>query len=76
MNDQPGGSISAITLGRTDAKIAEEYRARMLAALGEVLDIINEARRDHAMTIGFQISGPDGFNRQSLALLEVSKKLC
>lgn len=74
LEDQTG--IRPITLGRSEAQIAAEYRERALAALGPLMDIINEARQRHGMVVSFQISAPDGFNRQSLALLEIMKKLC
>lgn len=68
--------ITAITEGRTEAQIAADYRKQMIEALTTVLDIINKARQCDGMTIGFQIGPPDGFNRQGLAALEISKKLC
>ena len=69
-------NVTPIAAGRTEAQIAEDYRKRMLEVLGAVLDIINEARHEHGMSIAFQIGPPDGFNRQGLAVLEISKKLC
>lgn len=55
--------------------MAQMYRAQAQNALQELLGIMNEARR-HDLVIGFQIGPPDGFNRQSVVLLEISKKLC
>lgn len=69
-------NVAAISQGRSEAQIAADYRERALAALGPLMDLINEARREHAMVISFQISAPDGFNRQNLAMLEISRKLC
>lgn len=81
-NMEPGGvryatenEIRSIPLGKSEAQIAAEYRDRATALLGPVVDLINEARRD-GMLIGFQIGPPDGFNRQSLVMLEITKKLC
>lgn len=68
--------VVSIGTGRTEAQIAADYRERTLAALGPLVDVINEARREHGMVVSFQIGAPDGFNRQSLTLLEISKKLC
>lgn len=67
--------IRSVPLGRSEAQIAAEYRERASALLAPLVDLINEARRD-GMMIGFQIGPPDGFNRQSLVLLEITKKLC
>lgn len=68
--------IKSITEGRTEAQIAADYRERAIAVLDPMIALINEARREHGMIIQFQISQPDGFGRQSLALLEIMKKLC
>lgn len=67
--------IRSVPLGRSEAQIAAAYRDRATALLAPVIDLINEARRD-GMQIGFQIGPPDGFNRQSLVMLEITKKLC
>lgn len=67
--------IRSIPLGKAEAQIASDYRERASALLAPLVDLINEARRD-GMIIGFQIGPPDGFNRKSLVLLEITKKLC
>lgn len=67
--------IHSIPLGKSELDIASGYRERAAALLGPVVDLINEARRD-GMQIAFQIGPPDGFNRQSLVMLEITKKLC
>lgn len=69
------GEVIPIGQGRTEAQKAADYRDTILKQLNEVMDTINAARRD-GLIISFQISAPDGFNRQSLALLEIVKKLC
>lgn len=73
LRDKTG--IHSIPLGKSEAQIAADYRERAAALLGPVVDLINEARRD-GMQIAFQIGPPDGFNRQSLVMLEITKKLC
>lgn len=67
--------IHSIPLGKSESQLATEYRDRASKLLGPVIDLINEARRD-GMQIVFQIGPPDGFNRQSLVMLEITKKLC
>lgn len=73
-----GGSetgLHSIPLGKSEGEKAADYHQRAAALLGPVVDLINEARRD-GMQINFQIGPPDGFNRQSLVMLEITKKLC
>lgn len=67
--------IHSIPLGKSETERAAEYLEEAKARLAPVIDLINEARRD-GMQIGFQIGPPDGFNRQSLVMLEITKKLC
>lgn len=88
MSEQPpqkpagGGAIGSIPgivpigLGRTDQQIASEYADRMLKLLNQVTEVLNEARREHGMTISFGYAPPNQFGIQTLATLEVSKKLC
>jgi hypothetical protein len=78
MNDQKGGNIgvASISAGRTEAQIAADYRAKALTLLEELAGLLTEARKDHGMTITFQISGADAFGRSSISMLEVAKKLC
>lgn len=71
----PEAELRSIPLGKSEAQTAAEYMEEAKARLAPVIDLINEARRD-GMQIGFQIGPPDGFNRQSLVLLEITKKLC
>lgn len=73
LSDRTG--IHSIPLGKSEAEKAAEYLEEAKARLAPVIDLINAARRD-GMNIGFQIGPPDGFNRQSLVLLEITKKLC
>lgn len=73
LRDRAG--IQSIPLGKSEAQIATEYRQRAGELLAPLVDLINEARSD-GMQIGFQVGPPDGFNRQSLVLLEITKKLC
>lgn len=72
-DDAPPGVINFIPSGPTDAQLAEEYRERMNKALFEVLNIINEARRQ-GIVINFQL-GEDGFGRQAVGALHILKKL-
>lgn len=69
------GNLVPFERPRTDTQIATDYRDRATSLLAPLVDLINEARRD-GMQINFQIGPPDGFNRQSLVLLEITKKLC
>lgn len=73
LRDRTG--IHSIPLGKSETEKAAEYLEEAKARLAPVIDLINEARRD-GMMIGFQIGPPDGFNRQSLVMLEITKKLC
>lgn len=68
-------NVHSVPLGKSESDTATDYRDRAAALLAPLVDLINEARRD-GMMIGFQIGPPDGFNRQSLVLLEITKKLC
>jgi hypothetical protein len=68
--------VTPITAGRTDQQIAGEYADRMLKLLNQVTEVLNEARREHGMTISFGYTPPNQFGIQTLASLEVSKKLC
>ena len=61
--------------GPTDQEQAIVFRDRITKPLDEVMMIINEAR-NKGMIINFQIGPPDAFGRQSLVLLEITKKLC
>jgi hypothetical protein len=65
-----------ITAGRSEAQVAKEYRERALAQLEALADLLTEAKRDHGLTVTFQLSGADSFGRTSIAMLEISKKLC
>lgn len=69
-------NTTPITSGRTDQQIATEYADRMLKLLNQVTEVLNEARREHGMTISFGYAPPNQFGIQTLASLEVSKKLC
>lgn len=64
-----------IVPGKSEAEIAAEFRDEAVARLAPVVDLINEARQK-GMQINFQIGPPDSFNRQSLVMLEITKKLC
>lgn len=64
-----------IVPGKSDLEKANEFRERTMAPLNDLIGLINEARRD-GLIIQFQIGPPDAFNRQSLTLLEITKKLC
>ena len=75
-NQTARGQVTPLTPIRTDIEKANEYRAQMLEALAKVTEIINKARMEDKLNIAFQYSGPDAFGRQSLATLEISKKLC
>lgn len=70
------GELIPIGQGRSEAQIAAEYRARTLKMLEEIANLLTEARKEHSMTISFQIGGPDSFGRYALTMLEVTKKLC
>ena len=72
----PGQNPKAVILntGPSDVERAEDYRDRIGLRLGQIADLMTEARR-HGLTVGFQIAGPDAFNRHVVAMLEVSKKL-
>lgn len=70
------GEVVPITQGRNEYQIANAYRGEMQKALEEVIRIMNTARQSHEMIINFQIGPPDGFNRQHVVMLEVTKKLC
>ena len=65
-----------ISAGRTEEQIAKDYQERMLKLLEPVTALVNEARREHGMSIGFSYTPPNGFGIQMLASLEITKKLC
>ncbi len=71
-----GGGITPVRPAKTDMDKAKEYREQMLEALAKVTENVNKARMEDKLNIAFQYSGPDAFGRQSLATLEISKKLC
>lgn len=68
--------VTAITSGRSEAQIATLYKERAALILNQLTLLINEARGEHGMIISFQFSLPDAFNRQSLTMLEINKKIC
>lgn len=73
---QRARQITPISAGRTDQQIAAEYSDRMLKLLNQVTEVLNEARREHGMTISFGYAPPNQFGIQTLASLEIMKKLC
>lgn len=68
--------VVPITAGRNEQDIAQELRADLQARLETIGEIMTKARREHGLIIAFQFSLPDAFGRQSLAVLEITKKLC
>lgn len=65
-------NVTQLVPTRPDAVVAEEYRKRMIEALGPVIAICDEARRD-----GFQILfnlGFDATGRHMIAQLDLIKK--
>lgn len=68
--------ITPISAGRTEEQIAKDYQERMMKLLEPVTALINEARREHNMNIGFSYTPPNGFGIQMLASLDITKKLC
>ena len=63
-----------IVPGKSDIDLAQDYRQRLLELLEPVTVVINEARTK-GLIISFGYSPPDAFGRQSLAQLDVTKKL-
>jgi hypothetical protein len=63
-----------IVPGKSDIELAQEYRQKLLDLLEPVTVVINEARRK-GLIISFGYSPPDAFGRQSLAQLDINKKL-
>jgi hypothetical protein len=47
--------LAAIEPGKRDADLAKEYRARIATALEPVLAVMNEAKKEHGLTINFGI---------------------
>jgi hypothetical protein len=70
------GAVISITEGRTEAQIAQEYHARMLHLLNQITEVLNEAKQKHGMQISFGYAPPNAFGIQTLASLEIIKKLC
>jgi hypothetical protein len=63
-----------IVPGKSDLELAQEYRQKLLDLLEPVTVVINEAR-GKGLIISFGYSPPDAFGRQSLAQLDINKKL-
>lgn len=59
---------------KSDADRAQEVKAEMLGLLEPVTALLNKARAE-GLIINWQYAQPDGFGRQSLAFLDVTKKL-
>lgn len=76
LDEAASKKITPITAGRTEEQIAKDYQERMLKLLEPVTALVNEARREHGMSIGFSYTPPNGFGIQMLASLEITKKLC
>lgn len=68
--------FTAITAGRTEEQIAKEIREDLQGRLEAVSEIMTKAKREHGFTISFGFTPPDSFGRISLAVLEITKKLC
>lgn len=69
-------NITPITVGRTEEQIAKEIREDLQGRLEAVSEIMTRAKREYGFTINFGFSPPDSFGRVSLAVLEITKKLC
>jgi hypothetical protein len=67
--------VRKIETGPTDAERAEAYRTEIGARLGQICDMMTEAKQKHGLMIAFQIAGPDAFSRFSIGVLDVMKKL-
>jgi hypothetical protein len=66
-------SVVALETGQSDAEKAQDYRARIRAALDPVVAILNEARRD-GLVVGFNI-GLNQFGLSVLNQVDISKPL-
>lgn len=62
-----------VTELKTDKQKADDYRAQIIAALGDACEIMNKARAD-GMVISFNL-GPDQYGRTSVQNLGVVKPL-
>jgi hypothetical protein len=67
-------AITQLVPGKSDIELAQEYRQKLLDLLEPVTVVINEAR-GKGLIISFGYSPPDAFGRQSLAQLDINKKL-
>lgn len=70
------GTVTPITSGRTEEQIAKDFREDLLDRLNALADLMSRARREHGFTVNFGFNPPDSFGRVSLAVLEITKKLC
>lgn len=74
--ERRGGVVVSVKEGRSEAQIAQEYADRMLKLLNEVTVVLNEAKQKHGMQISFSYAPANAFGFQTLASLEITKKLC
>lgn len=68
--------ITPITAGRAEEQIAKEIRDDLHARLEAISEILTRVKREHGFTVSFGFTPPDSFGRISLAVLEITKKLC
>lgn len=71
MNER-SGEITLVP-GKSDQQKADEYRDEIRAALTSVCEIMGRARRD-GLVVTFNL-GLDGFGRDQIANLQISKPL-
>jgi len=69
-------AVTPISAGRTEEQIAKEMRDDLQSRLEAIGEIMTKAKREHGFTVSFGFSPLDSFGRVTLAVLEISKKLC
>jgi hypothetical protein len=70
------GKVTPISAGRTEEQIAKEIQAEALKILNQLTELMHRAKQEHGMMISFSYSQPNAFGIQTLASLEIIKKLC
>lgn len=71
MSDQP---VASLVTTKSDVELAKAYRDRLAPLLEQACEVVTEARRNHGLHIGFNLT-PDGFGRQTVQNFSVTKSL-